>query len=129
MTPWIQFCAACAGLNKRSHTCDVPPPSRRKKERRVQIRVPGVFAPGYDTPSGTLDTPDLNEDHAGTLTMGTPEATSPNEYHAGTIGDNGKLEGGRPGDELDMELEEHFFEQGVEEECEVDVFDHVRQAL
>ena len=111
MTPWIQFCAACAGLNKRKHTCDIPPPARKNKERRAQIRIPGVFAPGYDRPSGT------------------PDATNPKEDHAGTIGDNGKLVGEHPGVDNDMELEDHLFEQGVVDDCEVDVFDHVMQAM
>ena len=111
MTPWIQFCAACAGLNKRRHTCDIPPPSRRTKERRAPIRIPGVFAPGYDGPSGT------------------PDTTQPNDDHLGTIGDNGKIVGVQPGAECGLELEEHFFEQGIEEVCDIDVFDHARQAM
>ena len=111
MTPWIQFCAACAGLNKRKHTCDIPPPARKYKERRAQIRIPGVFAPGYDGPSGT------------------PNATNPNKDHTGTIGNNGKLVGEHPDEDAGKLLEDHFFGHGADDSCEVDVFDHVMEEM
>ena len=96
---------------QKKHTCDIPPPARKNKERREQIRIPGVFAPGYDGP------------------LGTPDATNPNEDHAGTIGNNGKLVGEHPGVDADMVLEDHSSGHGVVDDCEVDVFDHVMQEM
>ena len=110
MTAWVQFCAACAGLNKKRHTCDIPPPARKCKEKRTQVRVPGVFAPGYDGPPEAL-----TEQH--------------NDDPTGTIGNNGKLVGGHPDGEASCMFEDHFLGHDVDDYCEVDVFDHVRDEL